>query len=256
MENVNIKASYKKLTELYQSQQNIQQQLTQLCNKYFKKLYQNIVESSSIFQTDKQLCIKDNYMISSFYFTRLYNNCINVSFTNCVNITLYNAPQNVIHLSIKDCKLESISGIKHMKDLQSLNLSDNALRDVIELVFLPKLIKLDITKNRIIIIEQLIQTNLDIDADFNKIPTEQLNIQYMSDYDQTQKPLTKSESLFYKRFKAVLSIQVDKNIQDFENNIDFERLKTQCTKMLQHQLARLTRTVELFVRFLTDEYGL
>ncbi|CAL6009850.1 Leucine-rich_repeat [Hexamita inflata] len=186
----------------------------------------------------------------------MYNNCINVSFTNCVNITLFNAPQNVTHLSIKNCKLESISGIKHMKDLESLNLSDNALRDVIELAFLPKLRKLDITKNRIIIIEQLIQTNLDIDADFNKIPIEQLNIQYMNDYDETQKPLTKSESLYYKRFKAVLTILIDKNIQDFEYSIDFEGLKTKCTKMLQHQLARLTRTVELFVRFLTDEYGL
>ncbi|CAL5978857.1 leucine-rich_repeat domain-containing protein [Hexamita inflata] len=202
----------------------------------------------------------------------MYKNCIKLFFNNCVNISFYNAPLNVLHLTVQDCRLESIEGIHRMKSLLSLDLSNNALRDVFQLSKLSKLITLNLQRNKIVIIEHLNSiSSLKLSSQdllYNKLNIDQVKYKLVKklyssslinndipEIVESQKPLSKSEEIYYKRFQTVIKVH-GYNIQLYkQKTISKQRLfKTNCNKLLQMQINKLTWMAQIFVRFITEEY--
>ncbi|CAL6088925.1 CotH_kinase family protein [Hexamita inflata] len=65
----------------------------------------------------------------------------------CFNVKLNSTPQNITTLQIYACRLSNLEGIQQMKQLVSLSLNQNNIKDISQLGTMQQLMHLDLDKN-------------------------------------------------------------------------------------------------------------
>ncbi|CAL6088458.1 Leucine-rich_repeat domain superfamily [Hexamita inflata] len=123
----------------YQVQQPIDQHKNE--NRYDQfmiKKYKNIISDNSLHLMKKKL--KTIKFVENFDIKGLI-------LDQCSDFHLQRVPTNIILLVIRDCKLNDVTGIKQMSQLQELDLSFNSIQNVNELSSLVKLVRLNLSHN-------------------------------------------------------------------------------------------------------------
>ncbi|CAL6062016.1 leucine-rich_repeat domain-containing protein [Hexamita inflata] len=123
----------------YQVQQPIDQHKNEnRYDQYMIKKYKNIISDNSLHLMKKKL--KTIKFVENFDIKGLI-------LDQCSDFHLQRVPTNIILLVIRDCKLNDVTGIKQMSQLQELDLSFNSIQNVNELSSLVKLVRLNLSHN-------------------------------------------------------------------------------------------------------------
>ncbi|CAL6088480.1 Conserved_hypothetical protein [Hexamita inflata] len=113
-----------------------------LSDEDFEELYRDDIE-------DETLEIEDDIQLQSISFVNKLPISKLILSQCCGGITLQRTQSNITNLTIYQCDLSSINGIKQMMQLRELDLSVNNVSDISELSYLTALQKLDLDANRI-----------------------------------------------------------------------------------------------------------
>ncbi|CAL6063266.1 Conserved_hypothetical protein [Hexamita inflata] len=175
-----------------------------------------------------------------------------------LGVNFMNLSNQLVHLTVEQCKISSINCLKELVKLKTLDISQNCIQDISEIRFLKELESLNLQNNSIMTIDVLLPlrklkfTKLD----GNCIPSEQFLRYISTQYSNSQqRQLTPEQKLQYARILRIQKVfgQIEK-IGTRKKVLSIQQVKVKAIHLqqdytqLQFKVAKIAQMYTLFIK--------